>query len=228
LDVNDKTPARKKNTPAPVDVSHEEVEGLKRDMQTARLLAWVQENQRALAIAAVAVLIIIIGAGLWRERISSQHEAAAVLYHQALATSAQDKKVNLLNTVVRDYNSTAYAVLARMLLARADRAHATAHLQALLERHDLTPEIAAQSRLDLAELKLEQGDKPAVRTLLSESAGTHYEQLRLYLLARAADSDSSKRDYLQKALAAVSHDETLKKDIERRLNAMGSGSNLSR
>ncbi len=225
--MNDKTPARKKNTPAPADVSHEEVEELKRDMQTARLLAWARENQRILMIAVGAVLVIAIGASLWTERTKSQRKAAAVLYHQALASQAQDKKVNLLNSVVRDYNSTAYAALARMLLARADQAHAAEHLQALLARRDLTPEIAAQSRLDLAELKLKRGDKAAARTLLTEPAGTHYEQLRLYLLALATDSDAGRRDYLHKALAAVSHDENLKKTIEHRLRVLEGGSTSS-
>ena len=59
---------------------------------------------------------------------------------------------------------------------------------------------------------------------MGKPAGSHYEQLRLYLLARAADSDAGRRDYLRQALAAVSHDETLKKAIERELNAGGAAS----
>ncbi len=226
--MNDKRPERNKHAPAPADaISHEEVQELKRDMRTARMLAWVREHQRTLMVAAVAVLILAVGFSLWTERVRTQREAAAVLYHQAL-TSPRDKKVELLKSVVRDYDATAYAVLARMLLARADPTHAAEYLQALLARHDLTPELATQARLDLAELRLGQGDRAAARSLLGKPVGTHYEQLRLYLLARAADSSAGKRDYLHKALAAVSHDETLKKAIERDLNAGTKGSTASR
>jgi len=218
--VNDKTRKQKRNSAQPADVSHEEMEELKRDMHTARLMAWAYENQRTLIAAGIAVLVLITGVSLWNERIQSQHSAAAVLYHQALGTAEQERKISLLKTVIHDYDSTSYSTLALMLLSRLDAGQTGQYLKALLSRSDLTPEIKWQARLDLASFRLKQGDAGAVRTLLAQPVEKDYEQLRFYLLGRAADSAARKREYLIKALAAVSHDSELKKSIERSLSEL--------
>jgi len=218
--VNDKTRKQKKNSAQPADVSHEEMEDLKRDMRTARLMAWAYKNQRTLIAAGIAVLVLVTGASLWKERIQSQRSAAAVLYHQALGTTEQEKKISLLKTVAHDYDSTSYSILALMLLSRLDAGQTGQHLKALLSRSNLTPEIKWQAQLDLAGFRLSQGDAGAVRTILAQPVGKDYEQLRFYLLGKAADSAAKKREYLGKALAAVSHDSELKKSIERSLSEL--------
>lgn len=215
--MTDKKSDKKKGPTQPVDISHEEMEGLKRDMRSARLIAWAIENQRTLLAAGIAVLLLIAGVGLWTERMQSQRNSAAVLYHQSLEATDSERKIKLLKSVVQDYDSTFYSPMALMLLSRLDAEQAEKHLQALLSRSGLTPEIEWQARLDMASIKLKQGDAKAASAVLARPVGAHYEQLRFYLLGMASDSVDEKRGFLNKALAAVSHDSELKKIIKSRL-----------
>ncbi len=217
----DKKIDRKTNEPQPVEVAHGEMEELKRDMRTAKLLAWAQENQQRLIAAGIAVFILMLGAALWKERSASQRASAAILYHQSMGATDSGQRESLLKTVVQDYDNTAYAVLALMQLARLDADNAEQHLQALLAQRGLTAEIETQARLDLAALYLKQDDTAKANALLNEPAGKHYEQLRYYLLAQAAATVSEKRDFYNKARAAKSHDTDLDKTIARRLAVLG-------
>ncbi len=201
----------------PAEVSREELEELKRDMRTAHLAAWVGEHQQSLIIAAAAVLIVMAGAGLWRDHVVTQRTSAAALYHQALNTADAQAKRSLLEKVVKDYQATAYGGLAQLLLARVDRQQSVHHLQALLSHSGLDREIGWQAELDLASAWLRRNDKLHAREALTTRVGRDYEQLRQYLLARAADSDAERLAHLEKASAAVSHDTVLKQRIEREL-----------
>jgi len=214
--VNDKSSGKNKKT-QPLDVSPEQMEELKRDMRTAKLLAWVQENQQKLLAAGVALLILIVGASLWKEHIDSQRASAATLYHQALDTYDREQKMGMLKTVVDDYNSTAYATLALMLLSGLDEKNAAQYLQQLLSRSDLTPELKWQAKLDIASLSLRHGDAEHATSMLTQAMGKHYEQLRLFLLAEAASSADEKRKLYTRARDAISHDAELKRLIDQRL-----------
>ena len=212
---------KKSNAPQPVEVAHEEMEELKRDMRTAKLSAWAQENQQKLIAAVIAFFVLVAGVSLWKERIASQRTSAAILYHQAMGAADSSQKTSLLKTIVQDYDNTAYSVLSLMQLARLDAVKAEQHLQMLLAQRGLTVEVETQARLDLAELYLDRGDADKANALLNEPAGKHYEQLRYYLLAQAAATSSEKRDYYNKALAAESHDTDLDKAVARRLAELG-------
>lgn len=211
------TSQTKKNQPQDVEISREQLDELKRDMRTAHLAAWAEKNQKALIVSAVVLLAVIAGAGLWREHVATRRSSAATLYQQALIAADAESKRSLLEKVVRDYNSTAYGGLAELLLAKVDQEHAVQRLQALLSRSGLGREIALQARLDLAQAYLRKGDKTRARGILAQRMGKHYEQLRHYLLALAADTDTDRIAHLEQALDAVSHDAMLKRRIEKRL-----------
>lgn len=214
--MNDTT-KRSKNEPAIPEQENDsafiaEMEELKRDMHTARLLEWVQNSRQMLIAGAVAVLIALVGTSLWIEHGKSQKNSAATLYHQALVTSSGDDKRAMLELVIKDYGDTGYASLAHLHLAKlGDR---EMHLKALIYGTGSTIELAWQARLDLAELYLSKAKVDEAKGLLSEPVGKQYEQLRHYLMAEAASDTAEKLTHLKKALDANSNDAFLKSRIE--------------
>lgn len=222
--MNDKEPSStRQNDKAAAEASGQELAELKRDMRTARLIEWARAHQQALIAAALGLVLAIVGASLWWEHAKSTREAAAMLYHRALAAQAEAERRTLFEQVVRDYKDTTYAALALMLLAANDEANADKHLKALLHHPRLSDELGWQASLDLAAWHLRHGSQEKARTLLSKPVGPHYEQLRHYLMAEAAPTQEEASAHLQQALAAISHDENLKRVIEQRLAAKAAG-----
>jgi len=217
LSSNEKHPEN-----APIDVSHEEIEELKRDMRSAQLTAWAEANQKNIIAGVVAVVMLIVGVSLWKEHAESQRASAATLYHQAMNTAQQEDKRSMLLEVIKDYDNTVYGGLARLLLVNADPEHAAEYLQALMVRSDLDNGIRTQARLDLAKLKIAVGDKAAANTLLEAAAPADYEQLLHYLMAQAASDDAGRIIHLQKARDAISNDADLSQRIEQQLSGLGS------
>lgn len=205
---------RKQNSAA---VSHEDMNGLKRDMRSAHLTAWAKKHQQKIIAAVAALLLVIAGVSLWRGHIVTQRISASTLYHQALNTVDTDAKRALLEKVVKDYDNTAYAGFAQLLLARVDPAHEIQHLTALLASGAPDREMRWQARLDLAGAYLRRGDKAKARGILAKPTGADYEQLRHYLMAAAADNDADRASHLEQALNDVSHDAVLKQRIKKRL-----------
>ncbi|MDQ6958364.1 MAG: tetratricopeptide repeat protein [Mariprofundaceae bacterium] len=211
------TSSSKEPQPNPSAVSQEEMNGLKRDMRSAHLAAWVQGNQQKIIAAIVALLLVIVGASLWRQHITTQRVSAATLYHQALNSSDAEAKRALLEKVVKDYASTAYGGMAQLLLAKVDQEHADQHLEALLSSSAVDQGMRWQAQLDLARVWLHKGDKAQARKILGKSVGKDYEQLRHYLMAEASGKDADRIAHLEQALNSISHDTELKKHIEKRL-----------
>lgn len=201
----------------PAEVTAEEVKELQRDMRSAKIAAWLEENQRNLIYAAVAVVIVIFGSVLWMEQQRSHNESAAAFYAQALATTDATQKRALLSQVVKEFSQTSYAPLSLLLLAALDPSQAVPHLEALLRHSRLTPELEYQGRLDLAELYIRNGDKDKARAMLQAPTGSDYEQLRHYLLAQIAENDAEKANQYRLALDSESHDKKLTATIQRLL-----------
>jgi len=205
----------------PIDVSHEELEELKRDMRSAQLTAWAMANQQKIIAGVVALLMVIVGVSLWKEHRASQRASAATLYQQALNVQQADDKRSLLQAIIKDYDETVYGDLARLLLVNVDEENAAEYLQALMQRPDVDGSIKMQARLDLAQLRLDAGDKAAARELLATDSVADYEQLRQYLMAQAANDDAERVEHLKKARDAISHDAELSQRIERQLSTLG-------
>lgn len=216
MSSNEKQPGKE-----PVDITHEELEEFKRDMRSAKLNAWAKQNQNNIIAAVLVVLLAIVGVSLWKEHRDSQRASAASLYQQALNTRQQEDKSAMLLEIIKDYDNTVYGGLARMLLAAADPEHAGAYLQELIERSDIDNGMRTQARLDLARLDIRAGDKAAANKLLAAPAPADYEQLRHYLLAQAADDDTSRIAHLKQARDAVSNDADLSRRIEQQLSSLG-------
>jgi len=215
LSSKDKQPGNE-----PIDVSHKEMEELKRDMRSAQLTAWAQANQNKIIAGAVAVLLVIVGISLWKEHRDSQRASAATLYHQALNTQQQQDKASMLQEIIKDYDNTVYGGLARLLLVNADPEHAESYLQELMTRADLDSGVQTQARLDLAQMKITAGDNAAANKLLENHAPADYEQLRHYLMAQAAADDAARIEHLKKARDAISNDAALSQRIEQQLSTL--------
>ncbi|MDX8395969.1 MAG: tetratricopeptide repeat protein [Mariprofundaceae bacterium] len=217
--MNDSTKDNKRNENDHQEdlAMNNEMQGLKRDMQSAKLADWAQKNQQKLMAMAVAVVFALVAGGLWAENSKSQRNAAATLYHQALAVNDTAQKQTLLETVIKDYNGSGYASLSHLQLAKSG-SDAESHLKALAFGSGVPQELAWQARLDLAEAYLNDGKLDASKEMLSEPVGKQYEQLRFYLLSQVVAVDSEKKEYLQKSLDAISNDEVLKNKVEALLS----------
>jgi len=211
----------KQNKQQPLEVSQQDMDELKRDMRSAHLNAWAKAHQQQIIGGLVALLIVLVGISLWKEHRDTQRASAAALYYQALNARQDDDKRALLQSILNDYDSTAYASLARMLMAKVDSAHAEKHLHFLLERSDVDNGVKAQARMDLARLELAAGKKDAALKLLAANAGSAYEQLRHYLMAQASDSDADRIKHLEKARDSDSYDPELTRRIAEQLSALG-------
>lgn len=207
----------KEKQPEPGEVSHDDMDELKRDMRSAHLTAWAQENQQKIIAAVVALLLLIVGASLWKEHIATERASAATLYHQALNTSDTESKRALLQTLVKDYANNAYGGMAQMLLAKEDAEHADQHLIALLANSTVDKEMRWQVQLDLANVWLQKGDKVKAKEVLAKPVGRNYEQVRHYLMAEASENDTDRISHLEQSLTSVSHDKDLEKTIRKRL-----------
>lgn len=194
---------------------------MKRDMRSAQIVNWMQNNQQQLIAGAVAIVLVLAGGTLWLERNKSQKDSAATLYHQALSISDAEQKKAMLEMVINDFGDTGYGSLAHLYMAKLSN-QPEAHLNALIHGAASTPELAWQARLDLAELHLGNGKVDEVKTLLAEAVGKQYEQLRHYLLAEASTQRAEKKKHLQMSLDSDSNDAFLKARVERMLSELGS------
>ncbi|MDX8411166.1 MAG: tetratricopeptide repeat protein [Mariprofundaceae bacterium] len=212
-----KTPKRSKQRSEEIEVTVEEVKDLERDMRSAKLAAWIEENQRNLIYATVGVLVVIFGSVMWVERQQSYRETAATFYYQALQESDPEQKRVLLHQAVQDFHGTSYAPLSLMQLAALEPRQQTQHLEALLSHPKLTTELMHQASLDLAEAYIQKGETDKAESLLNKELGEDFEQVRHYLLAQLADNDAERTNQYQQALDAKSHDENLNATIQRLL-----------
>ncbi|RLL55922.1 hypothetical protein D8Y20_00295 [Mariprofundus sp. EBB-1] len=212
--MNDKTSEKVTVMPEENGPLKEEMDELKREMRSAKWSDWAESHKNEMIGAVAALVIVLMLSGMWIERQRAQSETAATLYQQAINATDNSEKKALLESVIKQFTSNSYAALASMQLARVDSANAEKHLQRLLQHGKVMEEWAWQARLDLAEIKIANGDKAAAKALLEQVVGKQYQQLRYYLLATLTEDAAEKITLLQKALDAVSNDAVLKQKIE--------------
>ncbi len=209
----------KKQENAPVEgiVDGTDFVELKRDMQSAKLIAWLQYNQQQLIAAAVVLVLALVGNGLWQEQQRNQKEAAALMYIKAMNTNDEAEQTAMFDSVIKEYPDSGYAALAQLKKSSSTDIEARkAALQSLVDSKG-APEFVWQARLELAELYAEEGDAEKAKELAQENVGKHYQQARYALLAKLATDASEKETLIQKALDAESHDNDLKASLEAEL-----------
>lgn len=208
---------KEENTPVEGIIDGTDFVELKRDMQSAKLIAWLEYNQQQLIAGAVVLVLMLVGVSLWKEQQVTQKNSAALLYMKANNTKDVEQRNALLNSVIQDYSDTGYATLAKLQkLKGSDAAEKEIALQALLDTKG-APEFVWQARLDMAELLINQGKETEAEKVLEERVGKSYEQARYALLATLTNDSAEKATLIQKALDAESNDKELVTHLEAEL-----------
>ncbi len=214
--------SNKKQESAPVEgiVDGTDFVELKRDMQSAKLIAWLQYNQQQLIAGVIVLVLALVGNGLWQEQKRSQKEAAALMYIKAMNINDEAEQTAMFDSVIKEYPDSGYAILAQF--KKSSNASIEVRKAALLSLMDSksAPEFVWQARLELAGLYAEEGDVEKAKELAQENVGKHYEQARYALLAKLATDTSEKETLIQKALDAESHDNDLKAALEAELASL--------
>ena len=192
---------------------HAEMSELKQDMRSAKITHWIQKNQQMLMTVTVLLVMAMFAGGMWSEHKKTQMESAAMMYYQGISSQDKAQQQALLEQVIRDYAETTYATLSHMRLATL--VDTEQHLHAVID-HSQEAELRWQATLDLAEYLMSQGKNDDVKSLLKDHMGQQFEQPRYSLLANISNGNE-KKEYLQKAVDAVSNDKVLKEKLEAQL-----------
>ncbi len=212
--MNDK---KQENNPIEEIISAEDLVELKRDMQSAKVTEWLHKNQQQLIAGAVVLVLLLVGFSLWKEQQLAQKNSAALIYMKAVNTTDAAQRKALLDSVIKDYADTGYAILARLKQAGSDDVvEKIAGLEALVNSKG-APEVVWQARLDLAEVHMATGNIEEARKLLAVSSGKYYEQARYYLLSRITTDAAEKAELIQKSLDSESSDNDLVAQLEAEL-----------
>ena len=208
---------KKKDKPVEGVVDGTDFVELKRDMQSAKVIAWLQYNQQQLIAGAVVLVLALVGSSLWQAQQASQKGAAALIYIKATNTTNAEEKTALFDSVIATYPDSGYATLARLQKSTSPSVDAQkVALQALIDGKGAS-EFVWQARLDLAEAYLAENNHEQAKAVLSARLGSEYEQARLALLAQMATDTDEKIELIQKALDASSHDNDLNAALEAEL-----------
>ncbi len=214
---------KEKNSPAEGIVDASDFVELKRDMQSAKIVAWLEYNQQQLIAAAIVLVVGLVGVSWWKEQQKAEKNAAALLYMQAVNAQDKSEKKALLDKVDSAYADTGYALLAKLQkLPLSDEATKQALLRQIMQA-EVAPEFIWQARLDLAELLLQEGKQDEAAELLEQRLGKQYEQARYALLASMAQDKDQKIAWIQKALDAPSHDNDLAASLQAELASLQLG-----
>ncbi|MDX8381911.1 MAG: tetratricopeptide repeat protein [Ghiorsea sp.] len=205
------------NSPVEGIVDGTEFVELKRDMQSAKVIAWLEYNQQQLIAGAVVIVLMLVGISLWKERELAHKEAAALMYIKAINNTNAEEKAALLDSVIKTYPDTGYATLAGLQQNSSANVDKRKEALKMLIATQGAPEFSWQARLDLASLYMAEGESDKVSELLESHMGKHFEQARYALLAEASLTPDEKIVFLQKAVDAETHDKDLTANLEAQL-----------
>jgi len=205
------------NSPVEGIVDGTEFVELKRDMQSAKVIAWLEYNQQQLIAGAVVIVLLLVGVSLWKERELAHKEAAALMYIKAINNTNAEEKEALLDSVIKTYPDTGYATLAGLQQNSSASVDKRKEALEMLVATQGAPEFSWQARLDLASLYMAEGESDKVSELLESHMGKHFEQARYALLAEASSTPDEKIAFLQKAVDAETHDKDLTANLEAQL-----------
>ncbi|MDQ6980884.1 MAG: tetratricopeptide repeat protein [Ghiorsea sp.] len=213
---------KKKEENAPVEgmIDGTDFVELKRDMQSAKVMAWLEYNQQQLIAGVIVLLLALVGVSVWKEQQLTEKNSAALVYMKAINTADETQRASLLDTVTSEYAGTGYAILAKLQKIKiSDAPEKQVLLRSLIESK-VAPEFVWQARLDLAELLITEGKSAEAEEVLAERLGKEYEQARYALLASLTEDKVEKVTLIQKALDAVSNDNDLVTRLEAELASL--------
>ncbi|MDX8388482.1 MAG: tetratricopeptide repeat protein [Ghiorsea sp.] len=212
--MNDK---KQENNPVEETISAAEMVELKRDMQSAKVTDWLQNNQQQIIAGAIVFVLVLVGVSLWKEQQITYKSSAALLYMKALNVTDVTQRDALLDTVMKDYADTGYATLAKLQKVKLGGADVKEASLKGLANGQGAPELVWQARLDLAELLIGAARVDEAKKILEERLGKQYEQARYALLSSIEVNKEEKAALIQKSLDASSNDNNLTAKLEAEL-----------
>jgi len=196
--------------------------------QIEALKKWWSENGKSLLISVGLAVVIIFGYRAWQNQQTAQQEAASDTYFQlitaistaestddaTLALSNQTTAEFLATSLKTDYENTAYAGYAALLMAsralnRNDLVEAESQLQWVVDRASVDQSIYPVARLRLARVIAAKGDEASLQAALAElngfEAGAHessVDETRGDIYMALGQQDKAREAY-RKSLAAA-------------------------
>lgn len=167
---------------------------------------WLRTNGIGIAAGLVIGLGAVLGWRFWNDYQQSQAEQASMHFDQLLeAVDAKelDKADSHLQTLIADYDSSGYAVLASFTLAKIavendDHETAIKHLQWILENRE-DPGIVDIARVRLARVYLAEKRFDEVENqlnrVLNASFGAEVDELRGDLYLAQGELDKARNAY---------------------------------
>jgi len=181
--------------------------------QGEALRAWWEKNGRAVIATILALLVAVGGWKYWKGEQLKHADAASAQYQQMMDVLDSNPKqaMELGRSVIADYPSSSYAVMASLAMAKAavaqkDLDAAAAHLNQAMEQAELN-EYKQVARLRLADVLLAQGKADEALALLPNdvepSFRGSYAEMRGDILLSQGKRDEARNAYTN-ALAGYS------------------------
>lgn len=180
---------------------------LHEDDELEKVKAWWKENGKSIIYGVGLGLAIIIGTNAWKTWKIQQAEQGSSLYEQVLVEQGKSKEVftQAGENLVNQYDSTGYAGLAGLMLARqayedGDVATAQEKLEWVMNKAKM-PSQKNIARVRLATIYMDSGDNDNAAALLAitdeEKVGfeSYYSELEGDLKLAAGDTAGARKDY---------------------------------
>ena len=182
--------------------------------QAERLKEWWQKNGTATIVVIVLAIGSMIGWRQWQEHSSGQAAEAYKVYESLVAGLGQggsaDQVRSAADTLLEDFESTAYADYARLALAKlaADDGNLNGAAEQLKAVADdaASKELEYTARVRLARVQIEQGDLDAAEKQISRTFPEAWQAQALELkgdIAGAREKWDAARDAYTSALDAL-------------------------
>jgi len=198
--------------------------------QIEALKKWWSENGKSLLLSVGLAVVVVFGYRAWQNQQTAQQETASDIYFQLInalsaADSTEDEILSLsslssaeqlTNTLKSDYESTAYASYAALLMASRtvdfdNLTEAESQLRWVVERASPEDSIYPIAKLRLARIIAAKGDEVSLQAGLAEleglEAGAHQtsvDETRGDIYLALGQQDNAREAYRQSLAAAES------------------------
>ncbi len=201
--------------------------------QAEAVKKWWKENGTSILAGITIGIVAIFGWRGWNSQQIINAEQASTLYEQMIVASRNDDPDNIriyADRIIEEHDSTAYALFAKMMLAKLatennELGEAEKHLRWILDNNN-QPEIQHVATLRLARVLIaaDQLDQ-ASRLLTNDNPGefiARYEELRGDIYVKQGKTDDARKAY-QKALLNTVATEEAQSILEMKLDDLGRG-----
>jgi len=182
--------------------------------QVEAIKSWWKENGKSIVVGLLIGLVGVFGWRLWNEKRETAAEQASITYQKMVASMTENKSKaakELGQELIKNYDRSAYGVLAALLLAKIEAEDgnldkAAEHLR-WANTHAEVEALTTTAQLRLARVLLSQGKATEAWGVLSQLKGV--DDLAVYQETKgdtlvALDKQEEARETYQQALTLLS------------------------